>query len=57
LPSSLAEAASLLDKSAMARAAFGDGVVDFYVHHARLECASFDAAVTDWEKGRYFEQI
>ena len=46
-----------MEKSALARTAFGDGVVDFYVHHAKLECASFDSAVTDWEKGRYFERI
>ena len=57
LPSSLAEAASLMDKSALARTAFGDAVVDFYVHHAKLECASFESAVTDWEKARYFERI
>ena len=57
LPSSLAEAARLLDGSALARGAFGDSVVDFYVHHARLECAAFEGAVTDWEKRRYFEQI
>jgi glutamine synthetase len=57
LPSSLGEAARLLDGSAMARRVFGDPVVDFYVHHARLECAAFEGAVTDWEKRRYFEQI
>ena len=57
LPSSLAEAADLLDRSLLARTAFGDAVVDFYVHHARLECAAFNGSVTDWEKARYFEQI
>ena len=57
LPSSLEAAADLLDRSTMARATFGDGVVDFYVRHARLECAAFGNAVTDWEKRRYFEQI
>jgi glutamine synthetase len=57
LPSSLAEAADLLDRSLLARTAFGDGVVDFYVRHARLECAAFNGSVTDWEKARYFEQI
>ncbi len=57
LPSSLETAADLLDRSAMARATFGDGVVDFYVRHARLECAAFGNTVTDWEKRRYFEQI
>ena len=57
VPKSLAEAAELLDRSKMARKAFGDGVVDFYVRHARMEAAAFDSAVTDWEKIRYFERI
>ncbi|PYJ05763.1 MAG: glutamine synthetase [Verrucomicrobia bacterium] len=57
LPKSLHEAAALLDKSKLARRAFGDAVVDFYVHTARLEVQAFDNAVTDWERMRYFERI
>ena len=57
LPSSLAEAADLLARSRFARAEFGEAVVDYYVHHARLEVQAFGNAVTDWEKKRYFEQI
>jgi len=57
LPSSLRDAADLLDGSKLARAAFSDAVVDFCVHHARLEVEAFDNAVTDWEKFRYFERI
>jgi glutamine synthetase len=57
LPATLVDAADLLDKSKLARSAFGDDVVDFYVHHARLEIDSFNNAVTDWEKHRYFERI
>jgi glutamine synthetase len=57
LPSSLISAAELFNGSRLARAAFGDGVVDFSVHHARLEHQAFSDAVTDWEKQRYFEQI
>ncbi|MBL9137630.1 MAG: glutamine synthetase [Verrucomicrobiales bacterium] len=57
LPSSLKEATQLLEGSRLARTAFGDEVVDFYAHHARLEQKSFDDAVTDWEKQRYFERI
>jgi glutamine synthetase len=57
LPSSLRDATDLFDQSKLARAAFGDGVVEFYVHHARLEHQAFSDAVTDWEKRRYFEQI
>ncbi len=57
LPGSLSEAADLFERSDLARAAFGGEVVDFYVHHARLEIDAFNNAVTDWEKIRYFERI
>lgn len=57
LPTSLREAADLLDRSKLARRAFGDAVVDFYVHTARLEVQAFETSVTDWERRRYFEQI
>ncbi len=57
LPSSLEEAMRLLDDSTVARDAFGDAVIDFYLHHARLEVQAFAQAVTDWERARYFEQI
>lgn len=57
LPATLREAADLLDASRLARTAFGDAVVDFYVHTARHEVRAFDAAVTDWERVRYFERI
>ena len=57
LPKSLREAADLLDRSKLARAALGDAVVDFYVHTARLEVEAYDNAVTDWERVRYFERI
>ncbi len=57
LPRSLREAAALLDSSKLARSSFGDAVLDFYVHTARLEVQAFDDAVTDWERVRYFERI
>jgi glutamine synthetase len=57
LPASLEQAATLFEKSKLAHSAFGDEVVDFYVHHARLETEAFNNAVTDWEKFRYFERI
>jgi glutamine synthetase len=57
LPKSLAEAALLLDRSRLARKAFGDEVIEFYVHTARLEAQAFRDAVTDWERARYFERI
>src|ERR1035437_957980 len=57
LPGSLRDAVELFDRSKFERAAFGDPVVDFYVHHARIEQQAFSDAVTDWEKLRYFERI
>ena len=57
LPSRLIAADDLFNGARLAREAFGDGVVDFSVHHARLEHQAFSNAVTDWEKQRYFEQI
>lgn len=57
LPKSLSEAAERLNSSEFARKTFGDSVVDFYVHTARLEVAAFARAVTDWERRRYFERI
>ncbi|MGE2734014.1 glutamine synthetase family protein [Mycolicibacterium vaccae] len=57
LPTTLGEAAELLENSAIARAAFGDDVVDHYVHNARVELNAFNAAVTDWERVRGFERF
>jgi glutamine synthetase len=57
LPSSLNEAVDLLDRSKLARSAFGDHVVDFYVQTGRLEVQAFGNSVTDWERQRYFERI
>jgi glutamine synthetase len=57
LPRTLHEAVDLLQASELARKAFGDAVVDFFVHTAHLEVAAFDNAVTDWERQRYFERI
>lgn len=57
VPTTLREAADLFDSSRIAREAFGDQVVDHYVHAARTELAAFDAAVTDWERIRGFERL
>ena len=43
--------------SAVARAAFGDEVVDHYVNAADVEVTAFNAAVTDWERKRGFERL
>jgi len=57
LPSTLNDAAELLQNSEIARTAFGPDVVEFYTHTARHEVAAFNGAVTDWERVRYFERI
>ena len=57
VPKTLREAIAELERSKVARAAFGDRVVDHYLHAARLEQQAFDQAVTDWELLRYFERI
>ncbi|MDN3497093.1 glutamine synthetase family protein [Planococcus sp. APC 4015] len=57
LPTTLRDAAELFDSSAIARAAFGDEMVDHYVHQARIEVEAYDAAVTDWERVRGFERL
>jgi glutamine synthetase len=56
VPRTLREAVELLDGSQVLRAAFGDEVVDHYVHAGRWEQAAFDKSVTDWELLRYFER-
>ena len=57
LPTTLGEAAALFEGSAIARAAFGDDVVEHYLNNARVELAAFNSAVTDWEKVRGFERL
>lgn len=57
VPHTLRAATDAWAGSAWARATFGEDVVDHYAHYARTEQAAYDAAVTDWERRRYFERI
>ncbi|WP_219149589.1 glutamine synthetase family protein [Amycolatopsis sp. TNS106] len=57
VPTTLREAAALLDGSELARSAFGDEVVDHYLNAAKVELTAYDAAVTDWERIRGFERL
>jgi glutamine synthetase len=57
VPSNLRDATERFAGSAVARAAFGDDVVEHYLHAAHVEQAAFDAAVTDWERVRGFERL
>jgi glutamine synthetase len=56
VPKNLREATALLDGSAMLRSAFGDDVIDHYVHTARWEQSEYDRRITDWELNRGFER-
>ena len=55
-PHSLREAIDALDSGSMARAAFGDDVVDHYLNYARTEQRLFDEVVTSYERERMFER-
>jgi glutamine synthetase len=55
-PSTLREAIWALEGGSMARAAFGDDVVDHYLNYARTEQSLFDRVVTDWERARLYER-
>jgi glutamine synthetase len=57
VPYTLQEAADTFASSDFARRAFGADVVEHYAHFFRTEQAAYNAAVTDWERRRYFERI
>jgi glutamine synthetase len=56
IPKTLRAATKALDRSKMLRAAFGDAVIDHYVHTAEWEQFEYDRRVTDWELKRGFER-
>jgi glutamine synthetase len=55
-PSTLREAISDLEGGTIARAAFGDQVVDHYLNYAHTEQRLFDQVVTCYERERLFER-
>ena len=57
VPGTLRAARDAFTSSEVARAVFGDEVVDHYTNMADVELASFDSAVTDWELRRGFERM
>ncbi len=57
VPYTLGEATNNFANSEFAKRAFGADVVEHYTHFFRTEQRAFDAAVTDWERKRYFERI
>jgi glutamine synthetase len=56
VPHTLREAIAAMKRSKMLRAAFGDEVIDHYVHTAEWEQKEYDSRVTDWEVRRGFER-
>ncbi|WP_293266080.1 glutamine synthetase family protein [Neptunomonas sp.] len=56
VPNTLRAATEKMNDSSMLREAFGDDVVDHYVHAARWEQKEHDKRVTDWEIARGFER-
>jgi len=57
VPTSLNEAIDEFERSDFVRLAFGDEVVEHYLHFARTEQRLFDQVVTTWERARFFERI
>ncbi|HEX9058091.1 MAG TPA: glutamine synthetase family protein [Ktedonobacterales bacterium] len=57
LPRTLAEATERLARSEMARDWLGEAFVQDYVTMRRWEVERYNAAVTEWERERYFEMI
>lgn len=56
IPKTLRDATEALKGSQMLRKAFGDDVIDHYVHAAEWEQFEYDRRVTDWEVARGFER-
>jgi len=57
VPATLRDARDAFAGSEVARAAFGEEVVEHYLNNARIELEAFEAAVTDWERVRGFERL
>jgi len=55
-PSTLRDAIAVLEQGSIARAAFGDEVVDHYLNYGRVEQRLFDQVVTGYERERLFER-
>ena len=56
VPRTLREAIDALRVSTLLRGAFGNDVVEHYLHTAEWEQAEYDRRVTDWELRRGFER-
>ncbi len=57
VPGTLRDALALFEASDFVRESFGEDVQEHYVHFFHDEQSTYDRAVTDWERWRYFERI
>jgi glutamine synthetase len=57
VPGTLRDATELFRSSEFVRETLGAAVAEHYAHFFELEQEAYDAAVTDWERKRYFEQV
>ncbi len=57
VPHTLKEAQAVLAASSFALSALGADVVEHYARVYQVEVQQYEAAVTDWERERYFERI
>ena len=57
VPYSLQEAIPLFENSDFSQKAFGEKVLQHYLHFFKTEVKAYQNAVTDWERQRYFERI
>ncbi len=57
IPANLTEATTLFSNSDFVKKAFGKEVQTHYAHHFKMEQLTYEKAVTDWERRRYFERI
>jgi glutamine synthetase len=56
VPGTLREAIDEFERSELAAGAFGEDVVEHYLHFLKTEQRKFDEVVTSWERARYFER-
>jgi glutamine synthetase len=57
VPGTLASAIPPFATSGFVTEVLSRGVRDHYAHFYSTEVAAYDAAVTDWERARYFDRI
>jgi glutamine synthetase len=57
VPYTLERAIDVFEQSGFVKDALGADVHEHYTHFFRSEQKSFERAVTDWERHRYFERI